>query len=110
MGHKSLFYFRWCDARCSYSSRGIKGFYDYIRPISAIRLMSDYGQSSDPNLLNFSPYGIKLEKGYVELVGENDKLAGESKENIGKIKLYAWKGHDYISNTETDNAGVVDIG
>ena len=85
---------------------GIKGFYDYIRPISAIRLMSDYGQSSDPNLLNFSPYGIKLEKGYVELVGENDKLAGESKENIGKIKLYAWKGHDYISNTETDNAGV----
>ena len=85
---------------------GIKGFYDYIRPISAIRMMSDYGQSSDPNLINYSPLGIKLEKGYVELVNKKDRLAGKNKENVGKIKLRAWKGHDYISNTETDNAGV----
>ena len=85
---------------------GIKGFYDYIRPISAIRMMSDYGQSSDPNIINYHPLGIKLEKGYVEVVNEKDRLAGKRKENIGKIKLRAWKGHDYISNTETDNAGV----
>ncbi len=85
---------------------GIKGFYDYIRPISAIRMMSDYGQSSDPNIINYNPLGIKLEKGYVELVNKKDRLAGKRKENIGKIKLRAWKGHDYISNTETDNAGV----
>ena len=30
------------------SAWSIKGYYDYIRPISAIRYMADHGQSSDP--------------------------------------------------------------
>ena len=29
---------------------GIKGWYDYIRPLSAIRAMADLGQSTDPDL------------------------------------------------------------
>ena len=84
----------------------VKGWYDYIRPISAIRYMADKGQSSDNSLSNYHPEGILLEPGYIEVVEENDPLANRKPENIGKIKLKTWKGHDYISDTNTDEAGV----
>ncbi|MFY0654349.1 MAG: T9SS type A sorting domain-containing protein [Cyclobacteriaceae bacterium] len=87
------------------SSWSIKGYYDYIRPISAIRYMADQGQSSDPSKPSFSEAGIPLEDGYIELVDQGDVLAGENDENVGKIKLYAWKGPDYIQDPETDVAG-----
>ncbi|MEZ4982527.1 MAG: hypothetical protein R2769_13275 [Saprospiraceae bacterium] len=54
---------------------GVKGWYDYIRPISAIRGMAEKGQSSDPNLPNFNMGGIKLIPGYIEQVSQ-DPLAG----------------------------------
>ena len=88
------------------SAWGIKGWYDYIRPISAIRYMADKGQSADSSLNNYEEEGISLIDGYIEIVQENDELAGEKGENIGKIKLYTWKGHDYIINPEKDIAGV----
>lgn len=33
-------------------------------------------------------------------------LAGQNNENVGKIKLKAWRAHDYIGNPDTDVAGV----
>jgi len=88
------------------SAWSIKGWYDYIRPISAIRYMADLGQSSDSSLPNYHPDGILLEPGFIELVTAEDPLAFRKPENIGKIKLYTWQGHDFINNTETDEAGV----
>lgn len=85
---------------------GVKGYYDYIRPISAIRYMASQGQSSDMALPSYSPNGIPLHDGYIELVLAGDPLAGASNENVGKIKIYGWKGHDYISDASTDQAGV----
>ena len=85
---------------------GIKGWYDYLRPVSAIRSMADYGQSTDSNLPSYSEMGIPLVDGYIELVTEGDALAGISNENVGKIKLYAWKGPDFIANPNSDVAGV----
>ncbi len=85
---------------------GIKGWYDYIRPISAIRYMADAGQSSDPNLANYSADGLPLYKGFIELVEAGDPLAGIQNENVGKIKLYAWKGHQFISDPAVEVAGV----
>jgi len=85
---------------------GIKGWYDYIRPISAIRAMTDYGQSSDPFLPSYSVDGITLEPGYIELVAAGDPLAGAADEHVGKIKLYTWRGPDYIINPFVDQAGV----
>lgn len=85
---------------------GIKGWYDYIRPISAIRDMAAWGQSSNPNSPGFSPNGIPLVPGFIELIEEGDPLEGSQKQNIGKIKLYAWKGPNFIDNPETDVAGV----
>ncbi|MEQ8573363.1 MAG: T9SS type A sorting domain-containing protein [Fulvivirga sp.] len=85
---------------------GIKGWYDYIRPISAIRFMADQGQSSDSNADNYSPLGIPLEPGLIEIVEPNDPLAIANPANIGKIKVKAWKGPDYISDPSIDEAGV----
>ena len=85
---------------------GLKGTYDYIRPISAIRYMAGMGQSSDSLLANYHPHGLPLVDGYVELVEEGDDLQGDSLQHIGKIKLYAWRGPDYIEEPENDMAGV----
>jgi hypothetical protein len=88
------------------SAWGIKGFYDYVRPISAIRYMADQGQCTDENLPSYSPNGVELYDGFIELVEEGDPLAGPDNENVGKIKLYAWKGPDFIEDPEVDEAGV----
>lgn len=85
---------------------GIKGWYDYVRPISAIRYMATQGQSSDSTLMSYNPNGIPLLDSYVELVEAGDPLAGENNEHVGKIKLYTWRGPDYIEDPETDIAGV----
>ena len=88
------------------SAWGVKGWYDYIRPISAIRYMADRGQSSDPNLPSYSPEGIPLQEGYVELVYEGDTLAGNQNQYVGKIKLFAWRGPEYIPDPEIYVGGV----
>ncbi|MDX1476903.1 MAG: hypothetical protein R3301_04325 [Saprospiraceae bacterium] len=88
------------------SAWGAKGYYDYLRPISAIRMMADYGQCTDTTLPSYHPAGLHLVPGYVELVEIGDPLAGASNEHVGKIKLYAWRGPDYIADPETDVAGV----
>ncbi|MCB1706912.1 MAG: vanadium-dependent haloperoxidase, partial [Halioglobus sp.] len=88
------------------SAWGAKGWYDYIRPISALRAMADLGQSSDPVLPSYHADGIPLEPDYIELVAEGDSLAGPLGENIGKVKVFAWRGPDYIADPATDEAGV----
>lgn len=88
------------------SAWGIKGYYDYVRPISALRFMAELGQCTNPNLDNYHLGGITLREGFIEIVEAGDALAGIDNENVGKIKVYTWRGHDFISNTETDVAGV----
>ena len=85
---------------------GIKGWYDYIRPISAIRYFGEQGQRTDPTLDNYSEYGFELIDGLIEIVQAGDPLAGDDNENVGKIKVYTWRGHTYVENTESDFAGV----
>lgn len=91
---------------CAISAWGIKGWYDYIRPVSSIRAMADLGQSTDESADNYHINGIPLIEGYIETVESGDDLAGSSNEHVGKIKLYTWRGHDYIDDPETDVAGV----
>ena len=92
------------------SAWGVKGWYDYIRPISALRYMTDLGQSSDPDSPNYNPAGIPLIDGYIELIEEGDSLVQvrDSVELIGSIKIKAWRGHnlDYIEDPDTSTAGV----
>lgn len=85
---------------------GIKGWYDYLRPVSAIRAMADLGQSSNPAGPSYHPAGMPLMPGYVEMVEVGDPLAGAANEHVGKVKLYAWRGHEAINNVDVDEAGV----
>lgn len=85
---------------------GIKGWYDYVRPISAIRGMAELGQSSDINLPNYHAGGVILIPDYVELIEAGDSLAGESGEFIHTLKLKAWKGPNAIDDSKVDFAGV----
>ncbi len=85
---------------------GNKGWYDYVRPLSAIRAMADRGQSSDPFGASYSADGIPLIPGYIELVEAGDPLAGAADEHVGKIKLLAWRGPEYVDDPLTDVAGV----
>ena len=89
---------------------GVKGWYDYIRPLSAIRFMCDNGQCSDPQGPSFHVDGINLHPGVIEVVTAATTAAGERHEHLagdeGKIAINAWRGPDYISNPNTDTADV----
>ncbi|GJM10257.1 MAG: hypothetical protein DHS20C11_25330 [Lysobacteraceae bacterium] len=93
---------------------GVKGWYDYIRPVSAIRYMCDLGQSSDPSGDSYHPQGMPLTPGSIELItvdsagpgGIHEHLAGPGGENIGQVAVNAWRGPDYIVDPDTDVAGV----
>ena len=87
------------------SAWGIKGYYDYPRPISVIRYLSEKGQSSYPDSINYNPNGIKLIDNYIETVGPQDPLLGDNNENLGKIKLYTWKGFTDNSVSEKEEKG-----
>lgn len=85
---------------------GVKGWYDYVRPLSAIRSMADLGQSSDTSRNNYHPQGIPLEPGLIEIVEFGDPLSGLYNQHVGKIKLRAWRGPTAITTPATDTAGV----
>ena len=91
---------------CAITAWGIKGYYDYLRPVSALRWMADRGQRSDPSLENYDPQGLQLIPGLIEVVTVGDPLAGDSSEHVGKIKINAWRGPDYIDSAAIDMAGV----
>ncbi|MGJ8745727.1 T9SS type A sorting domain-containing protein [Polaribacter sp.] len=85
---------------------GIKGYYDYIRPISAIRYMAAKGQSTNTSLPNYNSHGLPLIDNLIEIIEENDVLAGDNNEHVGKLKVKSWKGPDFINDPDTDTAGV----
>lgn len=88
------------------SSWGIKGWYDYVRPVSAFRYMADQGQSSDPALPNYSINGLELEPGFIEMVDSADAIAGALYQNVGKVKVRTWMGPDFVLDPAVDQAGV----
>lgn len=89
------------------SAWGVKGYYDYIRPMSAIRYMAGLGQSTDPLGPSYHPDGIPLEPGVVEVVTAATTASGERHEHLagheGEIAAWAWAGH--VENPDTEYAG-----
>ena len=92
------------------ASWSVKGYHDYIRPVSAIRAMCDNGQCSDPNGPSYHPNGINLVPDIIEVVTAETTAPGERHQHLagneGKIAIKAWKGPDYINNPDSDVAGV----
>ncbi len=86
----------------------IKGWYDYVRPVSALRWMADRGQSSDPEAPNYHGAGIPLLPGRIEQITAADppSLRGANNEHLHKIKVWAWRGPSTIAFPEFQTAGV----
>ncbi len=93
---------------------GMKGHYDGHRPISFVRLMAQYGQSSDPELPSYHPLGLPLIPGLIELITEDDVAPGGRFEDfvqriyepntgepigindrVGEIAIRSWLGGFY---------------
>lgn len=104
---------------------GAKGCYDYVRPLSAIRGMAERGQSSAPDdpdcrydvdglpyLDDASDPAGDGSKRVIDCVRPGDPLAdnpyvlGADTLNVGKIKLFAWRGPAHMRNPVFDAAGV----
>jgi uncharacterized protein DUF6851 len=104
---------------------GAKGCYDYVRPLSAIRGMAERGQSSDPDDpdCRYDVDGLAYlddaadpagdgSKRVIDCVRPGDPLAdnpyvlGADTLNVGKIKIFAWRGPAYMRNPVFDAAGV----
>ena len=76
---------------CSISAWGIKAYYDFIRPISAIRHMQSLGQSSDATLDNYHEYGLPLIEGSIEVIEAGDPLLIDYPSAAeGDIKIKQW--------------------
>ena len=84
---------------------GVKGYYDYTRPISMIRYMGGLGQSSDPSGPSYDPEGLPLVPGLVEVVTAATTAPGQRHEALagheGEIAVYAWAGTPDHPGTET---------
>ena len=83
----------------------LKRVHDSARPISMIRYLAGFGQSSDPQGPSYNANGLPLEPGLVEVVtaassapgGRHAHLAG----SIGKVAIRAWQGapDNYLTAT-----------
>jgi hypothetical protein len=74
------------------SAWSVKGWYDFVRPITAIRAMTTSN--------------VTLEPGFIEAVKAGDPLAGPNNVNVGKIKIRAWRGPTVIEDPSSQTAGV----
>lgn len=87
---------------------GSKGFYDYVRPISMIRWMGGFGQSSDPDGESFHHDGLPLRDGLVEVITDTSAALGERHahlaDHVGEIAVLTYVGNP--PQPETDIGGV----
>ncbi|MGE3179989.1 MAG: vanadium-dependent haloperoxidase [Phycisphaerae bacterium] len=92
------------------SAWGVKGWYDFVRPVSAIRYLCGLGQCSDPMGPSFHPGGIHLIPDLIEVVTPASSAMGERHEHlaadVGKIAIKAWRGPDFVVDPQVDTAGV----
>ena len=62
----------------------VKGYYDFVRPISAIRYMLTKGQCSDPSLDNFDAEGVPLIENVFEIIEAGDPILEIQPQALGK--------------------------
>ncbi|MEN8233918.1 MAG: vanadium-dependent haloperoxidase [Actinomycetota bacterium] len=87
---------------------GSKGYYDYVRPISMIRWMGGFGQSSDPDGPSYHEDGLPLVNGLVEVITEGSSSDGERHEHlsdhVGEVAVLSYVGNP--EDPETEIGGV----
>ena len=107
---KSYFSLAGCMHDAAISAWGAKGWYDFIRPVSAIRWMASKGQCTDPGGPSYDPDGLNLVTDLIEVITSTSTLPGERHAHLfgfeGEIAIKAWRGPDFITDPEVDQAGV----
>ena len=88
------------------SAWSVKGFYDYIRPISAIRGTAELGQRTDPNLLHYDENAFAEVPGLIEVIREGDPILQDDPTQLHRLKVRSWRGPAFIEDPLTDLAGV----
>lgn len=90
---------------CAIAAWGVKGYYDYLRPISALRYMADRF-TVNPN----DPHALTIRPGFIEEVTTASTAPGQRHEHlanhVGKVAIRAWRGPYYITDPAVDMAGV----
>ena len=88
---------------------GIKGTYDSVRPISAIRWGCTQGQCSNPNEIAYNPQGMHIVPGVVEPITVASSAPGERHEqlaaNIGEIAIRCWRGQPAMPSSQIGGVG-----
>jgi ASPIC and UnbV/FG-GAP-like repeat/Domain of unknown function (DUF6851) len=76
---------------------GLKREYQSVRPISMIRYLAGQGQSSDPTSPSYSPEGLPLVPGLIELVTKAQVAPGQPMANlaghVGELAIRTWRGN-----------------
>ena len=107
---KSYFALAGCMHDAAISAWGAKGWYDFIRPVSAIRWMASKGQCSNPAGASYDPDGINLVTDLIEVISSETTAPGERHAHLlgfeGQVAIKAWRGPDFITDPEVDQAGV----
>ena len=87
---------------------GVKGYYDTMRPIGAIRYMAQKGQCSNPALPRFHADGLHLLPGKIEQITAATTAPGQRHEELagyeGEIAVLSWPGAP--ANPATQHSGV----
>lgn len=84
------------DAACA--AWGVKRIYDGARPISMIRAMATFGQSSDVGLPAYHAMGLPLVPGLIELITPASSAPGERHAHLAawanqEVAIRAWQGN-----------------
>ena len=98
------------DAACAAWS--VKRYYDGWRPISMIRYMGSWGQSTEQNSFTYDPRGIPLVPGLVEQVTQETRATGQRHFGLplDDIAIYAWGGQPADATTQHSGARWIVIG
>ncbi len=91
------------DAACA--AWGAKRYYNAYRPIGIIRYLAGLGQSSNPGLASYNPYGLPIIPELIELVTAASVISGRHPGlTPGKIAVRAWPGPP--ANPANNHSGV----
>ncbi len=82
----------------------IKGKYDYVRPITAIRFLASQGQATDPDHRSYNLGGIRLDPGYIEIADRAVDVVNSTA--LLNVRARAWVGNTFIDNPDVEQAGV----
>lgn len=86
------------------SAWSIKGKYDYVRPITAIRYLATRGQATAKNAPGYDSLGLRLDPGYIEVVNSPSEVVNSTA--LMRVKARAWVGNSFIDDPATEAAGV----